>query len=159
MKLKGWGTIPVLFMIIYRIHLFTLLKVIAVFSILYITSCSSSEKTQKQSSEEIDTIYVFDEIPAEDVFEFESPTPELQDVYVVQIGAFSEFELAKNFADESWQKLNREIKVEYKQDKKLYVVWIYPPFPKKEEAINYRNEIQRGGEFGDAWVTTITAKK
>ena len=159
MKSKGWETIPVLFMTKYRKHLFTLLKVILLSCTFYFVACSSSQETQEKSGEQTDTVYVFDEIPSENIFEFESPIPEIKDVYVVQIGAFSEFERAKNFAEESQQMLNTEIKVEYKQDKKLYAVWIYPPFQNKESAINYRNEIQRGGEFGDAWVTTISAKK
>jgi len=122
-------------------------------------ACSSSEEIPKESKADVDTVYVFDEIPPEDVFKFESPKPKIVDVYIVQIGAFSDFERAKNFADESWQKLNREIKVDYKQDKKLYVVWIYPPFNDKASAIKYRSEIQKDGDFRDAWINTIESTK
>ena len=123
-------------------------------------SCSSSEETQvKKQQVETDTVYVFDEIPLEDVFEFETPAQQSFDVYVVQIGAFSSFERAKDFADQSWSELNREIKVEYKQAKNLYVVWIYPPFPDKTSAEIYSNEIQKNGEFKDAWIVTVESIK
>jgi cell division septation protein DedD len=123
-------------------------------------SCSFSEKTQVKKEEvDTDTVYVFDEIPSEDTFEFESPIQQPIDVYVVQIGAFSSFDRAKEFADQSWTKLNKEIKVEYKQPKNLYVVWVYPPFQDKTSAEVYRNDIQKGGEFKDAWIVTVESKK
>ena len=123
-------------------------------------SCSSSEETQVKKQEiKKDTVYVFDEIPPEDIFEFETPVQQSFDVYVVQIGAFSSFDRAKVFADKSWTKLNREIKVEYKQSKNLYVVWIYPPFQDKQSAEVFRNDIQKGGEFKDAWIITVESKK
>ena len=143
---------------------FIMNKYLKIYSLILVSSfcfynCSSSEEAQKEQKVDVDTVYVFDEIPPEDVFEFESPTPQIVDTYVVQIGAFSSFERAKDFADKSWQKLNREIKVEYKQDKKLYVVWIYPPFNDKASAIKYRTEIQSNGDFRDAWITTIESTK
>lgn len=131
-------------------------------STLFFVSCSSSEETQTKNVNNTsveDTVFVFDELPPEDLYEFESPTPQPRDVYVVQIGAYSNLKSAKEFADQSRVKLNKEIKVEYKLDKKLYVVWIYPPFQDKASAIVYRSEIQRNGEFGDAWITTVESKK
>lgn len=133
--------------------------VVLIISCLFI-SCSSSEETQVKKQEiETDTVYVFDEIPSEDVFEFETPVQQSFDVYVVQIGAFSTFDRAKEFADKSWVKLGREIKVEYKQVKNLYVVWVYPPFQDKTSAEVYRNDIQKSGEFKDAWIVTVESKK
>ena len=133
--------------------------VVLIISCLFI-SCSSSEETQVKKQEiETDTVYVFDEIPSEDVFEFETPVQQSFDVYVVQIGAFSTFDRAKEFADQSWVKLGREIKVEYKQVKNLYVVWVYPPFQDKTSAEVYRNDIQKSGEFKDAWIVTVESKK
>ena len=129
------------------------------FSTLFF-SCSSSEETQiKKQDVEKDTVYVFDEIPPEDLFEFESPVQQSFDVYVIQIGAFSSIEHAKEFADECWTKLNQQIKVEYQESKNLYVVWIYPPFEDKKAAEEYRNEIQKNGDFKDAWIITIASKK
>ena len=130
-------------------------------AVSFLFSCSSSEKTQdtKQEDKSIDSIYIFDEIPPENLFQFESPTPKPADVYVIQIGAFSSFEKAKDFADKSWIKLDKKIKVEFKESKNLYVVWIYPPFQDKESAIKYRTEIQKGGAFSDAWIVTIESNK
>jgi len=131
-------------------------------STFFIVSCSSSDETQTKNQDKIpieDTVFVFDELPPEDLYEFESPTPQPREVYVVQIGAFSNIKLAKDFADQNRIKLNKDIKVEYKPNKNLYVVWIYPPFQDKESAIIYRSQIQNGGEFSDAWITTIDAKK
>ena len=129
------------------------------FPIIFIISCSSSQETKIETKEEKDTTFVFDEIPPEDLFEFETPAPKSVEQFVIQIGAFSTFERAKDFADQSWVKLNKEIKVEYKQTKNLYVVWIYPPFTDKILAENFRKKIQQGGEFSDAWIVKIDAKK
>lgn len=136
------------------IKIFLLLLFISNFFI----SCSSSEETQVKEQEK-DSVYVFDEIPPEDLFKFESPIQQLVDVYVVQIGAFSTSDRAKEFADQCRTKLNKDIKVEFKLDKNLYVVWIYPPFQEKQLAEAYRSEIQKGGEFKDAWIVTVESKK
>ena len=136
--------------------LFLIVLIISCFFI----SCSSSEETQVKKQEiDKDTVYVFDEIPPEDIFEFEAPAQHSFNVYVVQIGAFSSFDRAKDFADKSWNKLNKEIKVEYKGAKNLYVVWIYPTFQDKSSAEDFRNEIQGSGEFKDAWIVTVESKK
>jgi len=153
-KNKGWATIPVLFMTTSKIIFLSFLPIMS-----FLISCSSSEETQRETNQETDTVYVFDEIPPEDIFKFESPAPEVADVYVIQIGAFSSFDRAKEFADKSWNKLNKEIKVEYKAIKNLYVVWIYPPFQDKESALRFREEIQKDVEFNDAWIVTIESKK
>ena len=140
----------------------TLAKIFYVVGIssCFFISCSSSEETQVKKGEiETDSVYVFDEIPPEDSFKFESPVQQSFDVYVVQIGAFSTFDRAKEFADQSWTKLDKEIKVEYKQTKNLYVVWIFPPFQEKSSAESYKHDIQKSGEFADAWIDTIESKK
>jgi len=126
----------------------------------FFISCSSSEETQVNKQETVeDTVYIFDEVPPEDLFKFESPAQQSIDIYVIQIGAFSSIDRAKEFAEQSMSKLNKDIKVEYKPDKNLYVVWIYPPFQDKESAVVYRGDIQKGGDFNDAWITTTESKK
>ena len=126
-------------------------------------SCSPFEETQKnqdtEKEENADSVYIFDEIPPEDVFKFESPTQQSVDVYVVQIGAFSNLERAKEFAEQSRAALNKDIKVEFAEKKNLYVVWIHPPFQDKISAENYRNELGKNEEFKDAWIVTIDSKK
>jgi cell division septation protein DedD len=123
-----------------------------------LNSCSSSKETQEKK-QETDSLYIFDEIPPEDVFKLESPTQQSMDVYVVQIGAFSNLERARDFAAQSQAKLNRDIKVEFNENKNLYVVWIHPPFQERSAAEIYRNELWNYEEFNDAWIVTIESKK
>lgn len=123
-----------------------------------IGSCSPFVDTQIKKQES-DSLYIFDEIPPEDVFKFESPTQQSIDVFVVQIGAFSSLERAKEFAEQSRIILNKDIKVEFNEKKNLYVVWIHPPFQDRITAENYRGELAENEEFKDAWIVTIDSKK
>lgn len=125
---------------------------------LVVYGCSSSQETRVQKTE-TDSLYIFDEVPPEDIFKFESPEQQTFDVFVVQIGAFSSLEHAKEFAEESRITLSIDIRVEYVQQKNLYVVWIHPPFKSKIEAETYRNEIMLREEFKDAWIVTLESKK
>lgn len=136
------------------------IKILGLFflSITFYLSCSSSVETQVKK-EKVDSLYIFDEVPPEDIYKFESPVDQTIDVFVIQIGAFSNLERAKEFADKSWIKLKKEIKVEYRPEKNLFVVLIYPPFQDKESAIKYRYEIQKNGEFSDAWIVEIESNK
>jgi hypothetical protein len=126
--------------------------------VLLLNGCSTSDETQVKK-QEIDSLYIFDEIPTEDVFKLESPTQQSVDVYVVQVGAFSNLERAKDFAEQSRFKLNKDIKVEFSEKKNLYVVWIHPPYELKSLAESYRNELWKYEEFKDAWIVTIESKK
>jgi len=121
-------------------------------------SCSPFVETQVRKQEP-DSLYIFDEIPPEDVFKLESPVPQSLIVYVVQIGAFSDLERAKEFAEQSRSKLNRDIKVEFNEKKNLYVVWIHPPFQEKTAAETFRSELWNYEEFKDAWIITLDSKK
>jgi len=135
-----------------------ILFTLVIISLCAFVSCSSSEETQVKK-QETDSLYIFDEIPPEDVFKFESPVPQSFEVYVVQIGAFSDLERAKEFAEQSRSKLNRDIKVEFNEKKNLYVVWIHPPFQDKQAAEAYRSELRAYEEFKDAWIVTLESKK
>ena len=121
-------------------------------------SCSPFVETQVKKQEP-DSLYIFDEIPPEDVFKLESPVPQSLEVYVVQIGAFSDLERAKEFAEQSRSKLNRDIKVEFNEKKNLYVVWIHPPYQEKTAAETFRSELWNYEEFKDAWIITLDSKK
>jgi cell division septation protein DedD len=121
-------------------------------------SCSSSEETQVKK-QVTDSLYIFDEVPPEDIYKFESPVQQAVDVFVVQIGAFSDLERAKEFAEQSRVILKKDIKVEFIQQKNLYVVWIHPPFENKSEAESYRNELRNSDAFKDAWIVTVESKK
>jgi hypothetical protein len=119
-------------------------------------SCSSSSEEIKQGTDSIDSSYVFDEIPPEDIYKFEKPeTIKTTDtIYIIQIGAFSTMDKAREFADYSRLKIKKDIKVEFNQKKNLYVVQIYPSFRTKEDALNFRNELLKFEEYKDAWVIT-----
>ncbi|HEY6625889.1 MAG TPA: SPOR domain-containing protein [Ignavibacteriaceae bacterium] len=123
-----------------------------------VNSCSPFEETQVKK-QEVDSLYIFDEIPPEDTFKFEAPVQESVDVFVVQIGAFSNLESAKEFAEQSRASLNKDIKVEYDEKKNLYVVWIHPPFQDKSAAESFRNDLRNYEEFKDAWIVTVESKK
>jgi len=123
-----------------------------------VNSCSPFEETQVKK-QEVDSIYIFDEIPPEDTFKFEAPVQESVDVFVVQIGAFSNLESAKDFAEQSRETLNKDIKVEYNDEKNLYVVWIHPPFQEKSAAESFRNDLRNYEKFKDAWIVTVESKK
>ena len=134
------------------------ISTLIVISFIVFYGCTSSQETQVQK-QETDSLYIFDEVPPEDIYKFESPVQQNFDVFVVQIGAFSSLERAKEFAEESRIVLSKDIKVEYVQQKNLYVVWIHPPFENKIEAESYRNEIRSMEDFKDAWIVTVESKK
>lgn len=123
-----------------------------------VNSCSPFEETQVKK-QEVDSLYIFDEIPPEDVFKLETPVQESVDVYVVQIGAFSNLGSAKDFAEQSRETLKKDIKVEFNEKKNLYVVWIHPPFQEKGAAELFRNDLRNYEEFKDAWIITVESKK
>lgn len=127
------------------------------FSIIlcFLTSCSSSSKETQVTKQSVDTSYVFDKIPPENTFRIENPEPKNKMVYIVQIGAFSTLERAGDFAELSRSKLNKEIKVDYDETKKLYLVQVSQLFNNKNEAIVFRNELKNYSEFKDAWVVEI----
>lgn len=128
--------------------------------LFFLNSCSSSSEDIQIKKQETDSLYVFDEIPKEDAIKFQSPIIfKPIDHYVVQVGAFSSEERAAEFAEFSRQKLNREIRVEYDEIKKLFLVQVYPPYKNKSEALLFRNDIGVYPEYRDAWVKKITSEK
>jgi len=128
------------------------------FIILFISCSSTSENTQK-SKQESDSSYTFDKQPPEDIITFETPQQQPDEIYTVQIGAFSNFDRAKEFAEVSRMKLNREIKVSMNEKNNLYVVQIFPPFNNKESASEYCNKIRNFDGYHDAWVVTTKTGK
>lgn len=130
------------------------IKLVLLISILSLmSSCSSSEKEVQQ--QKTDDKYFFDEIPPEDFVTFETPVEKADEEYIVQIGAFSSFEKAKQFADFSRVKLQKDIKVNFNERNNLYVVQIHPPFRSRTEAELYRNELWKIEDYDDAWVVTV----
>lgn len=132
----------------YKLKLFLL-----IFFFISLTACSSTEKTVKETKP--NETYVFDEVPPEDYYTFETPVEKSYAVYIVQIGAFSTLERAKKFADKSRLVLKKDIKVNYNDRNNLYVVQIHPPFQSKTEAEKYRDELWKTDGYNDAWILVV----
>lgn len=140
------------------------LKLIAfIISITFcvLNSCSSSSEEIKTTTTTTDTNYVFDKIPPEDIYQIEKPelTRSADTVYIIQIGAFSTMDKAKEFADFSRLKIKKDIKVDFNQRKNLYVVLVHPAYKSKQEALIFRNELIRFEEYRDAWIITKVVTK
>lgn len=139
---------------------FLYLSILSIILSIIFTSCSPSQETAKEVKDtKEEEVYVFDEIPPEDTFKLESPVQQTYETYVVQIGAFSTLERAKEFAEQSRAKLNKDIKVEFNSKKNLYVVWIHPPYEQRSMAEAYRNNLWMDADYKDAWIVTIESKK
>ena len=123
-----------------------------------LNSCASSSNEIKTKKKVIDSTYVFDEVPPENIYTFEAEEKSPDTFYIIQIGAFSTLERAQEFSELSREKLKKDIKVEYKENKKLYVVQIYPYFNDKKKAELYRRDLRNYDEYKDAWIVTETKK-
>ena len=121
-----------------------------------LTSCSSSiEQTRQEEGSEDEEIYVFDDSP-EDKPEVENESLEKENSYfLIQIGAFTTRRRAQLFADESKNKLGREVTVSYSSDVNLFVVQVDKKFVTKKDAELVRNQIREKEEFKDAWIVSI----
>lgn len=120
---------------------------------LSFVTCSTTERTVKEV--ETNDTYVFDEVPPEDYYTFETPIEKSNAVYIVQIGAFSTLERAKKFADKSRLVLQKDIKVNFNDRNNLYVVQIHPPFQSKTEAEKYRDKLWKTNDYNDAWILEV----
>ena len=121
-----------------------------------LTSCSSSiEQTRQEEGSEDEEIYVFDDSPEEQP-EVENESLEKENSYfLIQIGAFTTRRRAQLFADESKNKLGREVTVSYSSDVNLFVVQVDKKFVTKKDAELVRNQIREKEEFKDAWIVSI----
>ena len=119
--------------------------------ILFSVSCSSSKQNTDEKSAD-NGVYVFDEVPAEDAYQFDKPEEKINYVYFIQIGAFSSLKSAETFATKSTKTLNEELDVKFSERTKLYVVTINKKFSNRLEAEKVRNELWRNKLFNDAWI-------
>ena len=123
-------------------------------AVYILTSCSTSSNEIRTTKKVIDSTYVFDEVPPENIYKFDTEEKNPDTIYIIQIGAFSTLERAKEFSEFSRTKLKKDIKVEFKENKKLYVVQIYPYYNDKKKAETYRRELINYKEYKDAWIAT-----
>ena len=128
----------------------------AVIFVVYLTGCSSSQQTQTTDTGK-DSVYVFDSVP--DSNQDDIPAIEYPDMgmtyYVLQIGAFTTKERAKNFAEESKQLLPFDVKTSFNKQNNLYVVQLSKYYTSRSEAENVRNDLWKNEKFRDAWILTI----
>ena len=123
-------------------------------AVYILTSCSTSSNEIRTTKKVIDSTYVFDEVPPENIYKFDANEKHPDTIYIIQIGAFSTLDRAKEFSEFSRERLKKDIKVDYKENKKLYVVQIYPYYSDKKKAETYRRELIKNEEYKDAWIVT-----
>ncbi|MCH8326342.1 MAG: SPOR domain-containing protein [Bacteroidetes bacterium] len=121
--------------------------------ILFVSACSSTkEGTDIISTQETDSLYVFD-TPNENLVLI----PNIANVklYIVQIGAFTTLEKAEKFAIESRKKIKYNLDIEYSNSVNLYVVQLKPFYNIKEDAETVKNNLWKITDFEDAWILTV----
>jgi cell division protein FtsN len=134
-----------------------IIKVLVIISFLvYISGCSSSQQTQNTEAGK-DSVYVFDSVP--DTQKDDIPELEYPDLgttyYIVQIGAFTTKERAKNFEEESSQLLPYDIKIGFSRNNNLYVVQLSEYYTSRSRAESVRNDLWKMEKFRDAWILTV----
>lgn len=131
-----------------------ILSLIIILIAFQLVSCSGSQ----QSTDSEEQVYVFDEVPVDKTIE-PTKTGEYPNTtsayYVVQIGAYTTEDKAKDFADLSRQKTNYKCSIVYSENLKLYLVQIIPFFKSRTEAEEVRNNLWKLEEFVDAWILTV----
>lgn len=143
-------------------------KIIALLSfftvLLLLPGCGSSADTANNTPKS-DSLYVFDEIPADTTAKVLEITPvsvpdpvpvvsQKKTVHYVQIGAFSTEDKARECVETAKKKLKKDFKIFYSQSLLLHVVQVMPSFSTKVEAETYRNELWKIKDYKDAWVTS-----
>lgn len=122
----------------------------------YMAGCSSSQKTENMDIGR-DSVYVFDSVTDADTNKIEPlEYPDMgKTYYVVQIGAFTSSERARQFAAESKQFLPYDIKTSFSRQNNLYVVQLSEYYTSRTEAETVRNDLWKMEKFRDAWILTI----
>ncbi|MCH7827325.1 MAG: SPOR domain-containing protein [Bacteroidetes bacterium] len=126
--------------------------------ILFVSACSSTkESTDIISTQETDSLYVFDAPVDKSKDENLLLIPNIANVklYIVQIGAFTTLEKAEKFAIESRKKIKYNLDIEYSNSVNLYVVQLKPFYNIKEDAETVKNNLWKITDFEDAWILTV----
>ena len=126
--------------------------------ILFVSACSSTnESTDIISTQETDSLYVFDAPVDKSKDENLLLIPNIGNVklYIVQIGAFTTIEKAKKFAAVRRKKIKYNLDIEYSNSVNLYVVQLKPFYNIKEDAEAVKNNLWKITDFEDAWILTV----
>jgi hypothetical protein len=121
------------------------------FITIFLGACSSSKDTADNNNDN-EGVYVFDEVPSSDSFQFDNAENDLNFNFFVQIGAFTTKASAEEFAEESENTLNKEFEIKYSSNSNLYTVRLKELFSSRIEAEKKRNELWQDDKFKDAWI-------
>lgn len=124
-------------------------------TIFLLIGCSGAEETMEEKNEEPkNEIYVFDEVPEDNLEVLPTKEVKYQTMYAVQIGAFTTLEAAQEFQQLSNKNIKQELKLEFSDSVGLFIVYV-KPFADRKEAEKLRNELWKKKEFADAFVLII----
>ncbi len=125
---------------------------------LFITVIFFACTSSKQSTNEQEKIYVFDEQKDSEQIQVkkDGEFPNISDTYyVVQIGAFTTKERAEKFAEMSKNKISNDVVITYNENNNLFLVQISPFFRSRQDAEIIRDELRKIPDFSDAWIVTV----
>ncbi len=124
---------------------------IALFTSIFLFSCSAVQKTESEEVDENKSVYVFDDVSVSDDTSVENKIEEVKEdlpepvtkieMYLVQVGAFSTLDKAKTFVTKIVDKVNHELNIHLRESDNLYVVQL-PPFRTYDEAQKVKNELK-----------------
>ncbi len=137
-----------------------MIKYLLFASLFYFIGCTATQETEKDTSTETQSVYVFDdittdstanvaeEVPVTEVVEETTATFEL---YIVQLGAFSTLEKAETFVSSNKDNTDHELTIHYSEKVNLHVVQL-TPFRSREKADEVRDELRNIQEFSGAFI-------
>jgi len=119
--------------------------------LLPLISCSSSKQNPYETTDD-DGTYIFDEVPAGEVFQIDNKEDDLNYNFFVQIGAFATRSSAEEYSEESENILNKELEIIFNNTSYLYTVRLKELFNSRVSAENTRNNLWQYDKFKDAWI-------
>ncbi len=124
------------------------------FSVL-LFGCSAVQKSESDSSEKSESVYIFDDISLKDSTENiaeEIPEPVKKiEMYIVQVGAFSTLDKAETFVSRVKDKIDYELTIHLRSSDDLQVVQL-PPFRTREKAVEVRDELRKIKELEGTFI-------
>lgn len=140
-----------------------LIKYFLLVSLFYFVGCTATQETEKDTSAETQSVYVFDDITTTEVTSNvaeEVPTTEVVEettaqatfeLYIVQLGAFTTLEKAETFVSSNKDKTDHELNIHFSDKVSLHVVQL-TPFRSREKADEVRDELRNIKEFNGAFI-------
>ena len=144
---------------------------------LLISACSAVEETSKIEKQKEPEVFVFDDVKKSDTINATTDTtkikltgtviaendtteiidtvkiPEIQTLYIIQVGAFSSMERAQSFINANQQKIEFQMILQQNEKTRLFVVQLQP-FITRESAETVRNKIRQIPAFKDSFIIT-----